>query len=445
MQKKYKKIVILDSVILYPEHRRLLNELADEIVEYNTCTTEAEVVERTAGADCIISCWVNVPNAVIDLNPQLKTIAFWTHAYEHRIDKKYAEAHNIFVPCIPDYGTDSVAELALGGLLELYGDKEKSFLLPNETRSFAESVVDLIFNDVRKFKKNVRDNLKGVWLHEYIKEGKCKYTTEADLPEETLKGLTVGCLINEKLDPKLFTMLRKGFRMNTIVCYSDWPHDLDIAFRPVEKLLKESQIIIYDSQNVSSEVEAQILNGNYLSVVDVRKVSMFGRSLFGKKLGIVGMGRIGCRVAQIAKDAFNMDVRYFSKESKGNTVYDDTPVREASLDEILTDSDIISFHLPHVGAEHFITDEMIAKIPNGTTVLNVSVGNIFENQETLLERFVKKELNGYLDVYATLPPRAILRACKDVLFSTYRLGWRTKTTIGLKTHKLLAKLKKGVN
>lgn len=40
--KKYKKIVILDSVILYPEHRYRLNQLADEITEYNTCNTEEE-------------------------------------------------------------------------------------------------------------------------------------------------------------------------------------------------------------------------------------------------------------------------------------------------------------------------------------------------------------------------------------------------------------------
>lgn len=444
MQKKYNKVVILDSVILYPEHRRRLEELSNEIVEYNTCQTEEEVIERTAGADCVISCWVDIPNKVIDLNPQLKTIAFWTHAYEHRIDKRYAEAHGIFVPCIPDYGTDSVAELAMGGLLELYGDKEKSFLLNNEKRTLAESIVAAIFNDVRRFKRNVRDNLRGTWIHEYIKEGKCKYTNESDLPEETLKGLTVGCLINDKIDSELFSMLGKGFRMNTIICYNDWPHDLDIAFRPVEKLLKESQVIIYDSSDVNPEIEKQILSGHYLSVVDVRKVSTFGRSVIGKKLGIIGFGRIGRRVAQIANDAFGMDVRYFSRESKGDMAYN-THVKEVPLEEILTQSDIISFHLPHIGAEHFITEEMVSKIPNGTTIINVSVGNIFENQDKLLDRFSKKELNGYLDVYATLPPRQILKENKDVLFSTYRLGWRTKTTIGLKTHKLLSKLKNGTN
>ena len=444
MPKKYKKVVILDSVILYPEHRRRLENLAEEIVEYNTCNTEDEVLERTKGADCVISCWVDIPNKVIDLNPQLKTIAFWTHAYEHRIDKKYAEAHGIFVPCIPDYGTDSVAELALGGLLELYGDEEKSFMPKTEKRTLVESVADQIFNDVRRFKRNVKDNLKGVWLHEYIKEGKLKYTNEKDLPEETMKGLTVGAFISKGFDIEILKMLSRGFCMNAIACYSDFPHELDIAFRPVEKLLAESQVIIYDSADIEPEVEKAILSGNYLSVVDLQKVNKFGRSIIGKKLGIVGLGRIGSRVAQIANDAFKMDVHYFSRRNDVSSVYN-TPVKWTSMDEILTQSDIITFHLPHVGAERFITDEMIEKIPNGTTIINVSVGNIFNDQKVLLDRFARKELNGYLDVYATLPPRAVLRENKDVLLSTYRLGWRTKTTIGLKTHKLLTKLENGKN
>src|SRR3989338_143449 len=119
-KRMYNKIVVLDSVIFYPEHKARLNKIAEEVVEYNTCKTEKDVLERVKGADCIISCWVNIPNRVIDENPQLKTIAFWTHAYEHRIDKDYALKHDIFIPSIPDYGTDSVAELAFISLLQLY-------------------------------------------------------------------------------------------------------------------------------------------------------------------------------------------------------------------------------------------------------------------------------------------------------------------------------------
>lgn len=138
-----------------------------------------------------------------------------------------------------------------------------------------------------------------------------------------------------------------------------------------------------------------------------------------------------------------MDVSYYSTnrnlelEKQYNLEY-------KPLEKILTESDIITFHLPHVGAEKFITKEMISMIPKKTTVVNVSVGSIFQDQSHFFSRFEKDDLNGYVDVYDTLPPREELRNRKKFLVATYRLGWRTKSTIGLKTHKLLTRLKEGL-
>ena len=443
MNKKYKKVVVLDSVIFYPEHRDRLNEIAEEIVEYNTCKTEEEVLERVKGADCIISCWVNVSNRVIDENPQLKTIAFWTHAYEYRIDKDYALRHNINVPCIPDYGTDAVAELAFIGLLQLYKNNENALNLPtiNNPRQLQEEIMARVTDDVRKFNKNWRDNLRGSWVHEYVKAGKLKITSPDEFEEETLKGLTVGLLVNDNLKTDLFKIASQGFHMNTIYSLSDLQHALNIAYRPIGNLLKESHIIIYDSRSVSAEIKNKISQGDYLSVVDLAKIIPTGESLMNKKIGIIGLGRIGGRVAQTAKDGFNMDVSYYSRTCKPD-LEKQYNLQFKPLEKILTESDIITFHLPHVGAEKFITNEMIDMIPKKTTVVNVSVGSIFEDQAHFLNRFKKGDLNGYIDVYDTLPPKEELRERKKYLIATYRSGWRTKSTIGLKTHKLLTHLKK---
>jgi lactate dehydrogenase-like 2-hydroxyacid dehydrogenase len=444
MDKKYKKVVVLDSVIFYPEHKDRLNKIAKEVVEYNTCETEEEVLDRVKGADCIISCWVDIPNKVIDENPQLKTIAFWTHAFEHRIDKNYALKHNLHVPSIPDYGTDSVAELAFIGLLQLYKNEEAlSLVSANNPRKLQEEIMAKVTDDVRKFNKNWRDNLRGSWTHEYVKAGKLKITSPDEFKEETLKGLTVGLLVNDNLKEDLFKIASSGFHMNAIYSLSDLPHALDIAFRPIDNLLRESNIIIYDSRFVNEEIKNKIKNGNYLSVVDVAEIIPKGESLMNKKIGIVGLGRIGGRVAQIARDGFNMDVSYYST-NRNPELEKQYNLKYKPLEKILTESDVITFHLPHVGAEKFITKEMISMIPKKTTVVNVSVGSIFQDQSHFFSRFEKDDLNGYVDVYDTLPPREELRNRKKFLVATYRLGWRTKSTIGLKTHKLLTRLKEGL-
>lgn len=445
MQKKYKKIVVLDSAIFYPEHRDRLNEIAEEIVEYNTCKTEEEVLKRVKGADCIISCWVNISNKVIDENPQLKTIAFWTHAFEHRINKDYALSHNLHIPNIPDYGTDSVAELAFIGLLQLYKNKENALSLKatNKQRHLQEEIMAEVSDDVRKFNKNWRDNLRGSWFHEYVKAGKLKITSPDEFEEETLKGLTVGLLVNDNLKENLFKIASQGFHMNAIYSLSNLPYALNIAYRPIDKLLKESNIIIYDSRSVSEKIKNKINQGDYLSVVDVADVIPKGESLVNKKIGIIGLGRIGGRVGQIAKDGFEMDVSYYSRTRKLD-LEKQYNLQFKPLEKILTESDIITFHLPHVGTEKFITNEMIEMIPKKTTVVNVSVGSIFQDQAYFLSRFKEGDLNGYIDVYETLPPREELRDRKKHLIATYRLGWRTKSTIGLKTHKLITHLKEGL-
>lgn len=433
--KKYKKIVILDSVILYPEHRYRLEQLAEEIVEYNTCNTEEEVLERVEGADCIISCWVDVTNRVIDANPQLKTIAFWTHAYEHRIDKKYAEAKGIYVPCIPDYGTDSVAELAFIGMLNI---NER---LANESvRQIDEQITMELSNAIRNFPKNVKDNLTGHWIHEYVKTGNLKITEPNEFKEETIKGLTVGLMLSQShLDNELIRILRKGFGLNVIHCCCDITYTMEASFRPVDDLLRESNLIIYDSNMLDEQTLERIHRGDYLSVIDVSKVVCKGISLKGKTLGIVGLGRIGTRVAQIAVEGFGMKVIYYSRTRKP-IIEEKFGIEYRELESVLSNVDYLTFHLPHVGAEDFITNEMIECIPKGTKVINVSVGNIIADQDYFLSRFNEDDLFGYLDVYRTLPPRSALRARRENLISTFRLGWRTKTTIGLKTHKLITKL-----
>lgn len=437
----FQKLVVLDSVIFFPEHRRRLEAIAGSIVEYNTCSDEDQVSERCLGADGIISCWVDIPRRIIDENPQLKAVAFWTHDYEHRIDADYAQERGVFVPAIPDYGTDSVAELVLIGLLALSGRVAPAG--PAGTapgaRSLAEEIVFRFADDIRRFSSNVKDALGGRWYHEYVKTGQLRIDSPDGIPGETLKGVTVGLLGPELSSNDLVDIVARGFRMNLVYGIADGPHSLDATYRPVDDLLAESQILVYDSRSLPTNLKARIETGAYLSRVDVAELNPQRRPLQGRRLGIIGLGRIGSRVAQIAVDGFGMEVSYTSRTPKPE-LERRFGLTEMPLDELITTSDIISLHLPHHGAEEFMTRELIQKIPAGTTLVNCSVGSVIADENALLDRCEQGELCAFLDVYRTLPPKERLRAAGDSVLATYRLGWRTKATVGLKTHKLLTKL-----
>lgn len=429
----FKKMVVLDSVIFYPEHRERLDTMAAQVVEYNTCSSEDEVSVRCAGADAIISCWVDIPNRIVDENPQLKAIGFWTHDFEHRIDVEYAKSKGIHVPAIPDYGTDSVAELVFLGLLSMFSGDEA------DGASLEEEILFRLGDDVRGLTSNAKDNLTGRWFHEYVKTGQLRIDSPDAIPAETLKGMTVGVLGPGLLTPGLVQLVTKGLGMNLIYALADAPHSMEAAYRPVGDVLEESQILVYDSKRHPWVTNRTADRPRLRSVVDTSELKSNRTSLRGKKLAILGLGRIGSRVAQIATQGFGMSVVYHSRTRKPE-LEELWGLRHVTLEEVFTSGDIVTVHLPHHGAEDIVTPELIDKIPPGVVFVNCSVGSVIQDEEALLDRCEAGDLRAFLDVYRTLPPRSRLRDLRETVLATYRLGWRTKATVGLKTHKLLTKL-----
>jgi D-3-phosphoglycerate dehydrogenase / 2-oxoglutarate reductase len=71
-----------------------------------------------------------------------------------------------------------------------------------------------------------------------------------------------------------------------------------------------------------------------------------GRDLFGRPLGIVGFGRIGRRVAVMAKAAFDMPVLYHDIIPAPADVDRQSGARRVSFDEVLRESDYVTLHVP---------------------------------------------------------------------------------------------------
>jgi glycerate dehydrogenase len=100
-----------------------------------------------------------------------------------------------------------------------------------------------------------------------------------------------------------------------------------------------------------------------------------GRSfheLAGKQYGIIGMGTIGRRVAEVAS-AFGASVRYFSTTQKNL----DTGYASVSLEELLTNSDVISVHCPLTpSTQNLIGYEQLCRMKNGAFLINAGRGGL---------------------------------------------------------------------
>src|SRR5699024_4066519 len=120
--------------------------------------------------------------------------------------------------------------------------------------------------------------------------------------------------------------------------------------------------------------------------------------LDGAVLGIIGFGRIGKRVAQIAA-AFDLAVTVY------DPVADVPPEMDSTLAEVLPDADLVTPLLPLLESTRGIIDaDAIAAMKSGAILLNVSPGGLLVEDATL-EALESGKLSGVgLDVFQTEPP-----------------------------------------
>ncbi|MFZ1108858.1 MAG: D-glycerate dehydrogenase [Rhodomicrobium sp.] len=131
---------------------------------------------------------------------------------------------------------------------------------------------------------------------------------------------------------------------------------------------------------------------------------MLGHRIWGKKLGIIGMGRIGRAVARRAK-AFGLSINYHNRrrvpaavEAELGAAYWD------SLDQMLANMDIVSVNCPHTPATyHLLSSRRLKLLKPAAYVVNTARGEIID--ENALARMVEAgEIAGAgLDVFENEP------------------------------------------
>ena len=132
------------------------------------------------------------------------------------------------------------------------------------------------------------------------------------------------------------------------------------------------------------------------------KKKLKGNEIKGKKIGIIGFGNVGKRVAEIS-DVLGMQVSIFS--SYFETIKDSFPeYNSCSIDEIIKDSDIISFHCkPNKDGNPIINKNHLSLMKKNCIIINTARGNLVD-EDDLKNALEKKEIKGAaLDVFKNEP------------------------------------------
>lgn len=127
-----------------------------------------------------------------------------------------------------------------------------------------------------------------------------------------------------------------------------------------------------------------------------------GLELKGKTLGIIGAGRIGQATASRAK-SFGMNIIYYNRSIKEDFERE-TTAQKVSLNNLLSNSDVVSIHLPLSDETfHVLNKEKLDMLKPDAIIINTARGELIDEDHLIKILREKKIFSAGLDVYKNEP------------------------------------------
>ena len=215
--------------------------------------------------------------------------------------------------------------------------------------------------------------------------------------------------LTDKLDEETINKLPKSIKILSNFAVGFGNIDLDVA--------KKRDITVTNTPEVLSDATAEI--GILLILGACRRASegidaartsnwkwsadyLIGKQLTGTRLGILGMGRIGKKIAKIAK-SLGMIIHYHNR-SKLSIDQEEGASYHKDLKSLLSVSDVLSVCCPaSKETVNLINKETLEYLPKGAVVTNVARGDIVDD-EALIDALDRRKVYAVgLDVYKGEP------------------------------------------
>jgi len=247
------------------------------------------------------------------------------------------------------------------------------------------------------------------------------------------------CLHRQEIDQlpqlKYIGVLATGYNVVDVDAANE--HGIVVTNVPAYSTMSVAQMVFAHLLTVTNRTEhyaMQNREGRWAASPDFCYWDTDLTELAGKTMGIVGLGNIGSRVAEIA-DAFGMNVvALTSKEASEIPFY----VEKRTLTELLKESDVVSLHCPlDAGTRYMINRQTLRSMKPSAILVNTGRGPLV-NEQDVADALRENRLRAYCaDVLSEEPPRAECLAdgrlqnknplleCEHA-FITPHIAWATK-------------------
>ncbi|MBR4048937.1 MAG: D-2-hydroxyacid dehydrogenase [Clostridia bacterium] len=274
-------------------------------------------------------------------------------------------------------------------------------------------------------------DLSWKWLEE-----KCELTVYNRTPTEKIVERCEGCdivitnktpLTKETLarlpECKFIALLSTGY--NVVDHEYAATRSIPVSNIPTYSTAAVAQLtfaLLLELTNKVATHNAAVKNGEWSSCADFCFWKTPLQELFGKTMGIIGFGKIGQEVANIAH-AFGMKtVAYTANPDK----YKDAQnVEFASLDTLLEKSDVVSLHCPLTEkTQGMVNADFLGKMKKTAYLINTSRGPVLD-EKAVAKALKNGEIAGVgVDVLSTEPPKADnpLLGCENCIITPH-IAW----------------------
>ncbi|MGH6871223.1 MAG: 2-hydroxyacid dehydrogenase [Rhizomicrobium sp.] len=236
--------------------------------------------------------------------------------------------------------------------------------------------------------------------------------TQAELVEAAKTADVLVPTVTDRIDSKV--LVRAGERLKLIANFGNGVDNIDV------KTALEKGITVTNTPGVLTEDTADMTMALILAVprrlvegVEELKADRFtgwspnwmlGHRIWGKRLGIVGMGRIGQAVARRAK-AFGLQIHYHNRKPVHREIEKELSATYwESLDQMLARMDIVSINCPHTPATyHLLSARRLKLMKPSAYIVNTARGEVID-ENAMARMLGAGELAGAgLDVFEHEP------------------------------------------
>lgn len=230
----------------------------------------------------------------------------------------------------------------------------------------------------------------------------------------------------EKL-PNLKVISRCGVGMDSIDINESKKHGIVIKNTPdapTQAVAELTVLLILDVLRKTSFMDRQIRKG-------IWKKEM-GHLLAEKTVGIVGLGRIGRRVAELLAP-FN--VKLLASDPKPDKIWlDKNKVEITELDRLLKESDIVTLHVPYLQeTKNLINSERVALMKEGAIIVNAARGGVVD-ENAIYNALKNGRLYGAaLDVMEKEPYNGPLKDLDNVVLTPHIGSYAIEARVRMET------------